>query len=160
MALSQEICNSFKQELFTNTHTFTAGNATTFCMALLTTAATANAQTTAFTTTVGANEVSSSGSYTAGLTTTAEATKALTVATGVPYVTQTSATGGTAWVDFNNKSWTTATISARGAIIYNKSSSDKAVAVLDFGGTKTSTAGTFQVVFPSPTSSAAIIRIA
>jgi VCBS repeat-containing protein len=71
-----------------------------------------------------------------------------------------SLTGTTAFVDFTDTTWTTATITARGALIYNSSKSNKAVAVLDFGSDKTSTAGSFTVQFPANDSSSAIVRIA
>jgi VCBS repeat-containing protein len=71
-----------------------------------------------------------------------------------------SLTGTTAFVDFSDTTWTTATITARGALIYNSSKSNKAIAVLDFGADKTSTAGSFTVQFPANDSSSAVVRIA
>ena len=71
-----------------------------------------------------------------------------------------TSSGTTAYLDFADETWTTATITARGAMIYNQSQGNKAVAVLDFGGNKTSTAGDFTVVFPTADSATAIIRIA
>jgi len=71
-----------------------------------------------------------------------------------------TSTSTTAWLDFSDTTWSTATITARGALIYNSTNSDTSVAVLDFGGDKTSTAGDFTIVFPTADSSSAIIRIA
>jgi hypothetical protein len=111
-------------------------------MALYTSSATLDATTTAYTAT---NEVSGTG-YSAG-------GQALTT------VAPTSS-GTTAYLDFNDETWTSATITARGALIYNSTQSNKSVAVLDFGSDKTSTAGDFTVVFPTADASNAIIRIA
>ena len=66
----------------------------------------------------------------------------------------------TAWLDFDDETWSSATITARGAMIYNSTQSNKAVAILDFGGDKTSTNGDFTVIFPAANSTSAIIRIA
>jgi hypothetical protein len=143
MAITQAMCTSFKTELLTGTHDFTNSTGDSFKLALYTSSATLGASTTAYTTT---NEVSASGSYAAGGGT-------------LTNVTPTSS-GTTAFTDFNDLSFTTATITARGALIYNDTDSDKAVAVLDFGGDKTSTAGTFTIQFPTADASNAIIRIA
>lgn len=142
MAISQAMCTSFKVELLQGVHNFTASTGDTFKIALYTSSATLGASTTAYTV---SNEVSGSG-YTAGGNT-------------LTNVTPTSS-GTTAFTDFADTTWTTATITARGALIYNSTESDKAVCVLDFGSDKTSTAGNFTIVFPTADASNAIIRIA
>ena len=142
MAISQAMCTSFKVELMTATHNFTASTGDVFKIALYTSSATLGASTTAYTT---ANEVVGTG-YTAGGNTLSN-------------VTPTSS-GTTAFTDFAATTWTTATITARGALIYNSSKSNKAVCVLDFGSDKTSTAGNFTIVMPTADASNAIIRIA
>ena len=135
------ICNSFKGQIIQGQHNFTASTGNKFKLAMYTTAATLGASTTSFTT---SGQVSSSG-YTSG-------GKAL-VNSGV------KVSGAVAITNFSNVSFTGVTLSARGALIYNSSATNKAVCVLDFGGTKTATAGTFTVQFPAFTTSAAIIRI-
>ena len=150
MAIAQAMCTAFKQDLMLGTHNF-ATNGNAFKLALYaeggggksSTTATLGAATTAYTTT---GEVANSGSYTAGggtLTKVAPTTS-----------------GTTALTDFADISFTTATITAMGALIYNDTNSDKAVAVLDFSSNKTSTSGTFTVQFPTADASNAIIRIA
>ena len=151
MAITQAMCTSFKTELLTGTHNFTNSSGNTFKLALYaissggksSTTATLGATTTALVTT---GEIASSGSYTTGGGT-------------LTNVTPTSS-GTTAFTDFSDLSFTTATITARGALIYNSSQSNKAVAVLDFGSNKSSTSGTFTIQFPTANSSSAIIRIA
>ena len=149
MAISQAMATSFKVDLLNGIHAFgttvTRGstNADTFKIALYTSSATLGATTTAYSVT---NEVSGTG-YSAGGNT-------LTVSQ-----TPTS-TSTTAWLNFADTTWTSATITANGALIYNDTQSDKAVAVLAFGGDKTSTNGDFTIVFPTADSSNAIIRIA
>ena len=133
---------SFKQELLTATHNFTASTGDVFKIALYTSSATLGASTTVYSTT---NEVTGTG-YTAGGNT-------------LTNVTPTTS-GTTAFTDFADTTWTTATITANGALIYNSSKSNKAVAVLAFGGDKTSTAGDFTIVFPTADASNAIIRLA
>ena len=142
MAITQAMCTSFKQELLTGTHNFTNGTGDTFKIALFTSSATLGAATTAYSVT---NEVSGTG-YTAGGNT-------------LTNVTPTTS-GTTAFTDFADTTWSTATITARGALIYNSTDSDKAVVVLDFGSDKTSTAGDFTIQFPTADASNAIIRIA
>jgi len=148
MAITQAMCTSFKVDLLNGIHAFgttvaRAGTtADTMYMALYTSSATLDATTTAYTAT---NEVSGTG-YVAG-------GQALTT------VAPTSS-GTTAYLDFNDETWTSSTITARGALIYNSDQSNKSVAVLDFGADKTSTAGDFTVVFPTADASNAIIRIA
>jgi len=141
MPISQAMCSSFKQQLFLGEHDM---DTDTIKLALYTSAATLDASTTVYTT---SNEVSSSGTnYTAGGNTLTGATVSLS--------------GTTAFVDFSDTSWLTATITARGALVYNSSKSNKAIAVLDFGSDKTSTNGTFTVQMPANTASDALIRIA
>ncbi|HEY7821368.1 MAG TPA: hypothetical protein VIG24_00970 [Acidimicrobiia bacterium] len=143
MAISQALCTSFKQEILQGVHNFSTGG-NTFKLALYTSAATLGAATTAYATT---NEVPASGSYVAG-------------GGALTNVTPTTS-GTTALTDFADISFTTATITARGALIYNDTATgDPAVVVLDFGSDKTSTAGAFTVQFPTPNASSAIIRIA
>jgi hypothetical protein len=150
MAISQAMCTSFKVEILTAYHNFgttavRAGTgADTFKIALYTSSATLGATTTAYSAT---NEVPNGSGYTTGGNT-------LSISQ-VPTSTST-----TAWLDFADTTWSTATITANGALIYNSTQSDKAVAVLAFGGDKTSTAGDFTIVFPTPDSTSAIIRIA
>ena len=141
------MCTSFKPELLKSVHDFTPSTGNTFKLALYTNAGAAfDASTTTYRTT---NEVPNSGSYSAGggtLTTTATFPKAA---------------GTTGMVDFEDLEFTTATITARGAVIYNSSAAgNPAVAVLDFGSDKTSTTGTFTIQFPTGDASNAIIRIA
>jgi hypothetical protein len=138
------MCTSFKQELMQAIHNFTTSTGNTFKLALYTNSASFTAATTAYTT---SNEVTNSGSYSAG---------------GGTLTNVTPTTGGTTAVtDFDDLSFTTATITARGALIYNDTATgDPTVVVLDFGTDKTSTAGTFQIIFPTADASNAIIRIA
>ena len=138
MAITQAMCSSFKQQILLGEHDL---DTDVIKLALYTSAATLSAATTAYST---SDEVVGVG-YTAGGNTLAGATVSLT--------------GTTAFVDFTDTTWTTATITARGALIYNSSKSDKAIAVLDFGSDKTSTAGSFTVQFPANDSSSAIVRI-
>ena len=140
MAITQAMCTSFKVDLLDGEHDF---GADTFKIALYTSSATLGATTTAYSAT---NETSGTG-YTAGGNT-------LTVS-----VTPTSS-GTTAYLSFSNTTWSTASITARGALIYNSTNANKAVAVLDFGSDKTSTAGDFTIQFPTADASSAIIRIA
>jgi len=150
MAIAQAMCTSFKKELMLATHNF-ATNGNAFKLALYaeggggksSTTATLGAATTAYTTT---GEVANSGSYSAG--------------GGVLAKVAPATSGTTAFTDFADISFTTATITAMGALIYNDTNGDKAVAVLDFSSNKTSTSGTFTVQFPTADASNAIIRIA
>jgi hypothetical protein len=138
------MCTSFKVELMRAIHNFTASTGNTFKLALYTNSASFTATTTAYTT---SNEVTASGSYSAGGGT-------------LTNITPTSS-GTTAFTDFDDLSFTTATITARGALIYNDSATgDPTVVVLDFGSDKTSTSGTFTIQFPTADASNAIIRIA
>jgi hypothetical protein len=138
------MCTSFKVELMRAVHNFTTGTGDTFKLALYDNSASFTAATTAYTPT---NEVANSGSYAAGGGT-------------LTNVTPTSS-GTTAFTDFADLSFTSATITAFGALIYNDTAAgDPAVCVLDFGGAKTSTSGTFTIIFPTDDSTSAIIRIA
>lgn len=137
------LCTSFKVEILKGVHNFTNATGDTFKIALYTSSATLDASTTAYSAT---NEVSGTG-YTAGGNT-------------LTNVTPTSS-GTTAYLDFADTTWSSATITARGALIYNSSAAgNPAVAVLDFGADKTSTAGDFTVIFPTANASDAIVRIA
>jgi len=149
MAISQAMATSFKVEILDGIHAFgttvVRGStaADSFYLALYTSAATLDDTTTAYTAT---NEASGTG-YSAG-------GQLLTISQ-VPTSTST-----TAWLDFDNETWTSSSITARGCMIYNSTQSNKCVAVLDFGADKTSTDGDFTVIFPAADSSNAIIRIA
>ena len=138
MAISQTLCSSFKLELLEAVHNFTTD---TFKIALYTASASLGASTTVYT---SSGEVVATG-YTAGGQNL----------TGV----MVNLTGTTAWVDFNDVTWTSPSLTARGALIYNASKGNKAVAVLDFGSDKTTTT-TFTVQMPTPDASSALIRIA
>lgn len=140
MAITQAMATSFKVQLLNGQQNFSAD---TFKLALYTSSATLNENTTAYSAT---NEVPSTGNYSAGGNT-------LTVS-----VTPTN-TGNVAYISFANTSWANATITANGALIYNNSQSNAAVCVLAFGGDKTSTNGTFAVNFPTADASNAIIRL-
>jgi len=143
MAITQAMCTSFKKALLDGEMDFSSDTSATFKIALFTSSATLGASTTAYSTT---NEVTGTG-YTAGGNT-------LTV------VAPTTS-GTTAFLDFADTTWSTATITARGALIYNDSAAgNPAVVILDFGSDKTSTNGDFTVVFPTADASNAIIRIA
>ena len=144
---SSAVCNSFKQEVLVGTHNFTASSGDTFNLALYTNTATIDASTTAYSTGLG-GQVSASGTgYALG---------------GKPLVSATpTLDGSVAICDFTSSvSWTSATITARGCLIYNTDASDKAVCVLNFGGDKTATAGTFTIEFPAPAAATAIIQLA
>ena len=144
---SSAVCNSFKQEVLVAAHNFTASSGDTFNLALYTNTATIDASTTAYSTGLG-GQVSASGTgYALG---------------GKPLVSATpTLDGSVAICDFTSSvSWTSATITARGCLIYNTDKSDKAVCVLNFGGDKTATAGTFTIEFPNPAASTAIIQLA
>ena len=142
MAITQAMCTSFKQELLEGVHNFKNSGGGTFKIALFTSSATLGASTTAYATT---NEVSGTG-YSAG--------------GGTLTRVDPTSSGTTAFTDFADETFSTATITANGALIYNSSASDKAVIVLAFGGDKTSTAGDFTIQFPTADASNAIIRIA
>jgi hypothetical protein len=143
MAITQAVCNTFKSELLGAVHDFDSGSGQAFKLALYTSAANLSAATTAYTAT---GEVANSGQYTA--------------TGGILQSQQVSLDGSVGIVDFADLSFTGVTLTARGALIYNTSASNKAVCVLDFGSDKTATSGTFTIVFPAFTSAAAILRIA
>ena len=156
MAITQAVCTSFKSELLQGIHNFhngsgggtttTTGTGNTFKIALYTSSVTLAASTTAYATT---NEVSGTN-YSAGGNTLTNV--------------DPSTSGTTALTDFADTTWSSATITANGALIYNSSttagSANRAVVVLAFGGDKTSTAGDFTITFPAADASNAIIRIA
>ncbi len=151
MAIAQAMCTAFKSEVLKATHNFSASGGNSFKLSLYaegsggksSTTATLGASTTAFTTT---GEVASSGTYVTG---------------GLALTNIDPTTSGTTgYTDFSDLSFTTATITAMGAMIYNDTNSDKAVCILDFSSNKTSTAGTFTITFPAAAASTAIIRIA
>tara|TARA_R110000764_G_C10750856_1_gene352226 strand:- start:33 stop:485 length:453 start_codon:yes stop_codon:yes gene_type:complete len=150
MAITQAMCTSFKTQLLTATHNF-ATNGNAFKLALYaigsggksSTTATLGATSTVYVTT---GEVASSGSYVTG-------------GGALTKVAPTSS-GTTAFTDFADITFTTATITARGALIYNDTNGDKAVCALDFGGNKSSSSGSFTIQFPTADASNAIIRIA
>ena len=145
MAITSAICTSFKQELLVGTHNFTATSGDTFKIALYTSSATLGASTTAYDTT---NEITNSSgtAYTAG---------------GATLTSVTPTTSGTtALCDFADVSYTSASFTANGALIYNDDQSDKAVAVIAFGSDKTVTSGTFTIQFPTADATNAIIRLA
>ena len=138
------MCTSFKVELMRAVHNFTTGTGNTFKLAMYDNSASFTAATTAYTAT---NEVAASGSYVAG-------------GGALTNVTPTS-TSTTAFTDFADLSFTSATITAFGAMIYNDSAAgDPSVCILDFGGSKSSSAGTFTIIFPTNDSTNAILRIA
>ena len=150
MAITQAMCTSFRVEILNGIHAFgttviRAGTtADTFKLALYTSSATLDATNTAYTAT---NEVSNSGTnYTTG-------GNALTNVAP-------SSSGTTALTDFNDLTFSTVTLTARGCMIYNSTQGNKAVAVYDFGADKTATAGDFTIIFPTPDASNAVIRIA
>jgi|TARA_R100001082_G_scaffold83120_1_gene49856 hypothetical protein len=142
MAITSAICTSFKQELLVGTHNFTNSSGNSFKLALYTSSATLGAGTTAYVTTGQATGTN----YTAG-------------GSALTNVTPTTSST-TAYCDFADLTFSNATVTARGCLIYNDTQSDKAVCAIDFGGDKTSTAGDFTVVFPTADASNAIIRLA
>jgi len=144
MAITQAIANAFKKQLLEGDASFKSSGGDVFKLALYTSSATLNSATTAFT---ASNEVSNTGTYTSG---------------GDKLTGQnTSIASGVAIVDFADLSFTGVTLTARGAMIYNTSSAvtNATVCVLDFGGDKTATSGTFTIQFPAFTTAAAILRI-
>ena len=143
MAISQAMATSFKVEILGGDFDFSSGTTQVFKIALFTSAATLGATTTAYATT---NEVVGTNYVAGGNTLTISANPA--------------STGTTAFLDFADTTWSAATITARGALIYKSGGTNPAVAVLDFGADKTSTAGDFTIVFPAADASNAIIRIA
>ena len=145
MAITSAVCTSFKVELLKGVHNFTATSGNTFKIALFTSDASLGASTTAYST---SNEITNSSgtAYTAGGATLTSVTPTLDSSTAV--------------CDFSDVSYTSASFTANGALIYNDTQSDKAVAVIAFGGDKTVSSGTFTIQFPAADASNAIIRIA
>ncbi len=143
MAITSAICNSFKTEILTAVHDFTASSGNTFNLALYTSSATINKSTTAYADT---NEISGTGYTAKG--------KALTSVTPV-------LDSDTAVCDFANVSWTSSSFTANGCLIFNEDASgDPAVCTIAFGGDKTVTSGTFTIEFPAAAASTAIIQLA
>lgn len=145
MAITQSMATSFKKQLLEGEHNFKSAGGNVFKIALYTSSATLDSSTTAYT---AVNEVSGTG-YTAGGAT-------------LTNISPTTS-GTTAFVDFNDVTWSVATITARGAMIYNSTSANytnPCVAILDFGSDKSSSAGDFTIQFPTPDATNAIIRIA
>jgi hypothetical protein len=145
MAITSAICTSFKQEILVATHDFTNTTGDTFKLALYTSSATLGASTTAYSAT---NETTNDAgsAYVAG-------------GNSLTSVTPTTS-GTTAFCDFADTSWTSASFTANGCLIYNSSKSDKAVCAIAFGSDKTATNGTFTIQFPTADASNAIIRLA
>ena len=143
MAITQAMCTSFKKELMEAKHNFLNSGGNTFKIALYTSSATLSAATTAYSAT---NEVSGTNYTAAGNTLTR---------------VDPATSGTTAYTDFADTTWSSSTITANGAVIYNDTASgDPSVIVLAFGADKTSTAGDFTIAFPTADASNAVIRIA
>jgi len=139
MAISQGMASSFKPEILGGVHDL---DTDVIMIALYVSTATLSAATTAYTT---SNEVATAGGYTAG---------------GIQLTSPVISLDGTTGIcDFADATWPAATITARGALIYNSSKSNKAIAVLDFGSDKTSTAGAFTVIMPAAAAATALVRI-
>jgi len=146
MAITSAICNSFKQEILEAEHNFTASSGNTFNLALYDSSADLSKSTTAYTSSEEITNTSGSAYSAKG--------NALTSVTPV-------LDSDTAVCDFANTSWTSASFTARGCLIFNDShASDASVCAIDFGGDKTVTSGTFTVEFPAAAASTAIIQIA
>jgi len=148
-SVTNAMCTSFKVELMTATHDFTASTGNAFKIALIKASPTGDygAATTNYSNLTGASDETSGTGYTAG-------------GVALTNVTPTSSST-TAFTDFSNDpTWTSATFSADGALIYNTTSSNRAVCVLTFSGTKSVTSGSFVIQFPAPNATDAIIRIA
>ena len=145
MTISSAVCNSFKQEILVGTHNFTASSGNSFKLALYTSSASLGAGTTAYATT---NEITnaSGSAYTAGGKAVVSVTPVLD--------------GSVAVCDFADISFTSASFTANGCLIYNDTQADKAVCVVAFGGDKTVSSGTFTIQFPAAAASTAIVRIA
>ena len=148
MTIAQTATTSFKVELLQAVHNFGPTSPNTFKVALYTAAAGIGATTTVYT---SADEVPNGNGYTTG---------------GNTLVISVSPTSGnntsgvpTAFVSFNNSTWTNATFTCRGALVYNSTQGNKSVAVLDFGSDKTVNNDTFQIIFPTPDANSAIVRI-
>ena len=145
MSIASAVCNSFKQEILVGTHNFTASSGNAFKLAMYTSSASLGAGTTAYS---SSNEITnaSGSAYSAG---------------GKTIVSVTPALDGTVAVcDFADISFTSASFTANGCLIYNDTQADKAVCVVAFGGDKTVSSGTFTIQFPAADASNAIVRIA
>jgi hypothetical protein len=140
------ITNSFKEEILEAVHDFTPTTGDKFKLALYTSQASIGADTATYPGDSTGNQVANTGQYTQG--------------GGLLVNALVSTQGTVAFVDFSDLSFTGVTLTARGALIYNTSNSNKSVCVLDFGGDKTATSGTFTIQFPNPNNTQAIIRIA
>jgi len=145
MAITQAMCTSFKEALFNKEHDLASDD---IYIALYTSSATINANTAAYTTS-GEITNTSGTAYTAG---------GVLLASAVVDTANESVSGGTAYFDADDPEWTSASFTTAGALIYNSTASNKAIAVLSFGGDFTVTSGTFRIVFPAP-GAAAIVRI-
>ena len=144
MGITSAVCNSFKQEILEAEHNFTASTGNTFNLALYDSGADLSKSTTAYTT---SEELATTGGYTAKGNALTSVTPVLSTDTAV--------------CDFSNTSWTSASFTARGCLIFNDShASDASVCAIDFGGDKTVTSGTFTIDFPAASASTAIIQIA
>ena len=145
MTISSAVCNSFKQEILVGTHNFTASSGNAFKLAMYTSSASLGAGTTAYAST---NEISNTAgsAYVAGGKALTSVTPALST--------------DTACCDFADISFTSASFTANGCLIYNDTQADKAVCVVAFGGDKTVSSGTFTIQFPAAGASTAIVRIA
>ena len=145
MAIASAVCNSFKQEILVGTHNFTASSGNAFKLALYTSSASLGAGTTAYS---SSNEISNTAgsAYSAGGKTIVSVTPALD--------------GSVAVCDFADISFTSASFTANGCLIYNDTQADKAVCTVAFGGDKTVSSGTFTIQFPAAGASTAIVRIA
>ena len=144
MAITSAICNTFKTEILTGVHNFTASSGNTFNLALYTSSATLNKSTTAYT---SSNEVANGNGYT---------TKGNALTSVTPVLST-----DTAVCDFADTSFTSASFTARGCLIFNDTASgDPSVCAIDFGADKTVTSGTFTIQFPAADASNAILRIA
>ena len=143
MAITSAICNSFKQEILEAEHNFTASTGNTFNLALYDSDADLTKSTTAYTT---SEELAATGGYTAKGNALTSVTPVLSTDTAI--------------CDFANISWTSASFTARGCLIFNDDNSDTSVCAIDFGGDKTVTSGTFTVEFPAAAAATAIIAIA
>ena len=148
MSIQQTATTSFKVELLQAVHNFGPTTPNTFKVALYTAAANIGPTTTIYTTT---GEVPNGGGYTTGGNT-------LTISVS-PTSGNNSSQVPTAYVSFNNSTWTNATFTCRGALVYNVTQGNKSVAVLDFGSDKTVNNDTFQIIFPTPDANSAIVRI-
>ena len=145
MTISSAVCNSFKQQILVGTHNFTTTSGDDFKLALYTSSASLGAGTTAYSAT---NEISnaSGSAYSSGGKTIVSVTPVLDSSTAV--------------CDFADISFTSASFTANGCLIYNDTQADKAVCVVAFGGDKTVSSGTFTIQFPAAAASTAIVRIA